>query len=82
MHGTSTSTVEVVNVSPHGVWLSARGKEYFLPYKEFPWFQNARLSEIHHVQLVHGRFLRWEDLDVDLTIDSLEHSDRYPLKYH
>ncbi len=78
----STLTVEVVNVSPHGVWISARGKEYFLPYEEFPWFQNARLSEIQHVQLVHGRFLRWDDLDVDLAIESLEHADRYPLKYH
>ena len=80
--GTSTSNVEVVNVSPHGVWLYVRGKEYFLPYEEFPWFQDARLSEIHRVQLVHGRFLRWEELDVELALASLEHPDRYPLKYH
>ena len=80
-HGTSTSSVEVVNVSPHGVWLYVRGKEYFLPYEEFPWFQDARLSEISHVKLVHGRFLRWEDLDVDLALHSLEHPDRYPLRY-
>ena len=79
--GTSTSSVEVVNVSLHGIWLYARGKEYVLPYNEFPWFQEARLSEIHRVQLVHGRFLRWEDLDVELALDSLEHPDRYPLKY-
>ena len=79
--GISTSNVEVVNVSPRGIWLYVRGKEYFLPYEEFPWFQDARLSEIHRVQLVHGRFLRWEDLDVELTLASLEHPDRYPLKY-
>lgn len=80
--GTSTSNVEVVNVSPRGIWLYVRGKEYFLPYGEFPWFQDARLSEIHRVQLVHGRFLRWEELDVELALASLEHPDRYPLKYH
>ena len=80
--GISTSNVEVVNISPHGIWLSVREKECFLPYKEFPWFQDARLSEIHHVKLVHGRFLRWEDLDVELALDSLEHPDRFPLKYH
>ena len=79
--GISTSNVEVVNVSPHGIWLSVRGKEHFLSYDEFPWFQDARLSEIHRVQLVHGRFLRWEDLDVELALASLEHPDRYPLKY-
>lgn len=79
--GRSTSSVEVVNVSPHGIWISVRGKELFLPYDEFPWFQDARLSEIHRVELIHGRFLRWEDLDVELALDSLEHPDRYPLKY-
>ena len=77
-----TSGVKVLNVSPRGIWVFVRGKEYFLPYKEFPWFRNARPSEINHVKLVHGRFLRWEDLDVDLALHSLENPDRYPLKYH
>ncbi|MBI3333483.1 MAG: DUF2442 domain-containing protein [Candidatus Omnitrophica bacterium] len=79
--GTSTSKVEILNISPHGVWLLVRHKEYFLPYQEFPWFKNARLSEIENVQLLHSRNLRWEDLDVDLALESLEHPDRYPLKY-
>ena len=79
--GLSTSSVEVLNVSPHGLWLSVRGKEHFLSYEDFPWFQDARLSEIRDVRLVHGRHLRWEGLDIDLALDSLEHLDRYPLKY-
>ena len=79
--GTSTSRVEVVNISSHGVWLDVKGEEYFLSYRDFPWFKDARLSEIQHVQLFHGRHLRWEDLDVDLALESLEHPDRYPLKY-
>ena len=80
-HGNSTSHVEILNVSPHGLWLSVRGKEYLLSYEDFPWFQDARLSEIQDVRLVHGLYLRWEGLDVDLALDSLEHPDRYPLKY-
>lgn len=79
--GTSTSKIEVLNISANGVWLYAKGKEYFLPYEDFPWFKDARLSEIYDVRLVHGRHLRWDDLDVDLDLDSLEHPDRYPLKY-
>ena len=79
--GTSTSKVEILNVSPHGVWLLVRGKEYFLPYREFPWIKDARLSEIENVQLVHGHNLRWDGLDVDLALESLEHLDRYPLRY-
>ena len=79
--GASTSDVEVSQISPHGVWLLVRGREYFLSYEEFPWFQEARLAEIQRVTLLHGRFLRWEDLDVDLAVESLEHPERYPLKY-
>ncbi len=74
--------LEVVSVSPHGIWLYVRGKEYFLPYEEFPWFKDARLSDIYSVRLIHGRFLRWEALDVELALDSLDHPDRYPLKYN
>lgn len=79
--GKNTSHVEILNISPHGIWLYAKGKEYFLPYTEFPWFKDARLSEIEHVKLLHGRYLRWEELDVDLALDSIGHLDHYPLKY-
>lgn len=78
--GTSTSA-EVLNVSKIGIWLLIKGKEYFLPYEEFPWFRNARISEIHKVQLLGGHHLRWEELDIDLDLESLKYPDRYPLKY-
>ena len=79
--GTSTSKIEVSNISLHGVWLYVKGKEYFLSYKDFPWFKDARLSEIQNVRLIHSHNLRWEDLDIDLALESLDHPDRYPLKY-
>ena len=79
--GTSTSKVEVSNISSHGIWLYVKGKEYFLSYRDFPWFKDARLSEIQNIRLIHGHNLRWEDLDVDLALESLDHPDRYPLKY-
>ena len=80
-HGTSISSVEVLNISQHGVWLAIKGKEYFLSYEHFPWFQDARVAEIRDVRLTHGHLLRWESLDVDLPLDTLEHPERYPLKY-
>ena len=79
--GTTTSDVEVLNISIHGLWLYVKGKEYFLSYKEYPWFKNARLSEIHNVQLLHGVHLYWPKLDVDLSIESLEHPEKYPLTF-
>lgn len=80
-HGSNILDVEVMNISIHGMWLNVKGKEYFLPYEEYPWFKDARLSEIHNVQLLHGEHLYWPQLDVDLSVSSLEHPENYPLTY-
>ncbi len=80
-HGTSISCIEVTNISIHGIWLYVKGKEYFLSYEEYPWFKDARLSEIQYVQLLHENHLYWPELDVDLSVHNLEHSEKYPLTY-
>jgi len=79
--GTSTSDVEVTHISRHGVWLLVAGKEYFLPYDQFPWFRDARLREIQDVELLHGTHLHWPALDVDLCLESIENPDTFPLVY-
>ncbi|MBI3306523.1 MAG: DUF2442 domain-containing protein [Candidatus Omnitrophica bacterium] len=79
--GKSTSKVEILNISKNGIWLYVKTKEYFLSYQDFPWFSDATVSEIFDVKLIHGFHLRWEQLDVDLELESLEHPERYPLKY-
>ena len=79
--GKNTSKVEVTNISRQGIWLLIIDKEYFLPYKEFPWFKKARIEEIQDMQLIHGSHLFWESLDVDLELESLESLEKYPLRY-
>ena len=79
--GTSTSAVEVTNISSHGLWLFVVDREYFLPFSDYPWFKNATVGHILHVQLLHGGHLRWPDLDVDLELESLRHPEKYPLVY-
>src|SRR3989338_4459376 len=78
-HGTSTS-VEVLNISVNGIWVYAKGKEYFLSYEDFPWFKDAKISDIQKVKMIHGRHLYWERLDVDLDVESMESPDHFPLK--
>lgn len=80
--GKNTLNVEVSNISMHGIWLYVNGKEYFLPYDEYPWFKDAKIKEIHNVQLLHESSLHWPELDVDLELDSLEHPEKYPLFFH
>jgi len=55
------------------------GKEYFLPFKDFPWFREATISQIINVRLLHPHHLYWSDLDVDLELESIEKPEVYPL---
>ena len=80
-HGKSTSRVEVLNISPNGVWLLVEDQEYCLPYKEFPWFKNANIHQVQNVRLLNGHHLYWKDLDVDLEVESLKNLSVYPLRY-
>ncbi|MBM3493547.1 MAG: DUF2442 domain-containing protein [Armatimonadetes bacterium] len=73
------SRVEVSHVSPHGIWVLADDHEHFLPYADFPWFRQATVGELFHVIEPSPGHLYWPDLDVDLTIASIEHPEDYPL---
>ena len=80
-HGGATSPVEVFQVSALGFWLylSATGKEYFLPFREFPWFQEASYRQLSSIAVERGHILRWPELDVDLDLQRIEHPERFPL---
>lgn len=77
--GTSTSEVEVTNVSKHGFWLLIRDEEVFVPFAQFPWFRNAPIGHLVNVQLPSPHHLYWPDLDVDLAVESLFHPEQFPL---
>jgi len=79
--GKGISGVEVQAISPFGVWVYVKGKEYLLSFQEYPWFKDARINEVYRVELIHGRYLHWPDLDVDLELDALENPEKYPLVY-
>lgn len=77
--GESISEVEVTNISEHGFWLFIGEKEYFLPFKQFPWFKDATIAEISDVVFLKNEHLFWEKLDIDLTLNIIEHPENYPL---
>jgi hypothetical protein len=80
MPGTATSEVEVTNISKHGFWVLIDDRELFLPFEEFPWFKQARVEAILRVERPAGDHLYWPDIDVDLSVASIEHPERYPLR--
>ena len=44
MPGTSTSAVEIINISKHGFWVLLDGRELFLLFDHFPWFKQATVD--------------------------------------
>ena len=78
--GTAPSPAEVTNISRHGFWLLLDERELFLPFAEYPWFKRAAVEEILRLERPQPDPLRWPDLDVDLSVNSIEHPERYPLK--
>ncbi|MBX9769122.1 MAG: DUF2442 domain-containing protein [Bdellovibrionales bacterium] len=78
--GKSTSGAEIQNVSEFGIWMLISGREYFLTFKEFPWFQKASVKQIYNFEFLHRRHLYWPDLDIDLSLESLAAPEKFPLK--
>jgi len=73
-------SASVENITPFGIWLFVKDKEYFLSYTDYPYFKDQPLHSIQQVQLLHGYHLYWPLLDIDLEIDVLDHPTQYPLK--
>lgn len=73
-------SVKVLGVNPLGLWLLAENEEHFLSFEEFPWFKTAPVNAIFNVEKQGRSGFCWPDLDVDLTLDGIKHSDKYPLK--
>ena len=76
----SPLAVEVTNVSAHGLWLLAYEKELFMPYDDFPWFKNQTIESILNVEEQSTNHFYWPDIDVDLSLESIEHPELFPLK--
>jgi len=79
-HGVSTLTVEVTNISSHGIWLLTHTKELFISYEDFPWFKDQPVKSIINVEEQSPGHFYWPEIDVDITEEIIEHPERFPLK--
>ena len=74
-------SAEITHISSSGIWLLAGDKELFMAYEGFfPWFKDAPVRKIFNVEEPHPEHFYWPDLDVDLTVETIEHPERFPLK--
>lgn len=70
---------EVTNISRHGFWLLIDDNEKFVSFEIFPWFRDASIREITSVELQSANHLYWSELDIDISVESLDHPERFPL---
>ena len=80
--GSNISNPEVADVSGQGFRLRVGSEDLFLAFEHFPWFRQASIEKIHHVEQPSPEHLYWPELDVDLSIESIRHPERFPLVSH
>ena len=78
-HGNNTLTVEISHISRNGVWLLSHDQELFMSYEEFPWFKEQPVNAILSVEEPSPGHFYWPKIDVDLTLESIKHPQRFPL---
>jgi hypothetical protein len=79
MPGTNTSVAEVTHVSRNGFWLLLDDEELLVPFAEFPWFRQAMIEQLTTIEWPTTDHLYWPLLDVDLSVESIRHPERFPL---
>lgn len=77
--GSDTLEAEVEAISRDGLWILMDQEEFFLSFEDFPWFRDASVSGILHLERPRENHLYWPTLDVDLDVDSIRDPRRYPL---
>ena len=79
MPGTNTLAVEVTHISRHGFWLLLGDEELLVPFPEFPWFRRATIEQLSDIEWPTPDHLYWPQLDIDLSVESIRHPERFPL---
>jgi hypothetical protein len=77
--GSHISPSEVTNIEPFGFWILIEGKEFFVPFEDYPVFKPATVKQLLNMEIISPQQLHWPDLDADIELEALEHPDHYPL---
>lgn len=60
-----------------GISILVHGKEYFLKYTDFPWFEYCTPLEMREITADKWG-VYWNNLDIDLSIESIENPENFP----
>ena len=79
--GLSTSGNETcfLGTTDEGMAVLVKGKEFFLRYTDFPWFEYCEIRELRDVTADRWG-VYWNAIGIDLPIEALEHPEQFPEK--
>ena len=71
MFGIFLNSAKVTTINSDGFWIQCGDEELYLPFVEFPLFENATVRQICKVRYVSSTHLYWPELDLDFAIEAL-----------
>ena len=77
--GNDISVSEVTNIIHLGFWLLVDNREYFVPFADYPAFQQATVPQICAVERLGPTQFYWPELDIDIELEALDHPEHFPL---
>ena len=80
MPGRGTSAIEVTSVSKYELRILLGREELALPYREFPWFEQATIEQVSKIEWPSPDHLYWPLLDIDLSVESTRNPAAFPLR--
>ena len=75
----SADTTCFLGAFPEGIAVVVNGREFFLRFSDFPWFEYCSVAELR--DMTSDRWgVYWNAVDIDLLIEALESPERFPEK--
>jgi hypothetical protein len=71
--------VEIKSITALGFSIQLDARELFVAFADFPFFKDAAIGQLLKVERPSSDHLFWPDLDVDVSIASIEHPEDFPL---
>ena len=68
--------VNISEITDNGFRLQVLNRDYYLTRERYPYFSDATEAEIRDVVLKWENRLHWEALDLDFTLEVLDHPEK------
>ena len=78
-HGNNTSAVEITHISSNVSGSCRMTRNCLCHMRSSPWFKEQPVKVILNVEEPSPGHFYWPDLDVDLSVEAIEHPERFPL---